>query len=444
MAIPVGGFRLIRRPVISRTVARGGHTLGAMRLGRDYRAWCVLGTGTDGVQDVETRRARLIALTAWSAACVSVGFMLVEFILGGKMIPVGFISGISAVGLAVVPFFSRLGPVIASTALVTATYLTLTALCVRLGTDTGLQFYFFIVAGVALMIVGIERARLAIAGIMVGAATVVVLQFEVPRRTGVAPDWLINSAFVVNTVAACVLALVIVGIGLRQIARAEAALENEYDRSEALLANILPSGIAERLKGPARGEIADRYDDASILFADIAGFTAQSSTTSPTELVRFLDRLYSALDDLVDRHGLEKIKTTGDSYMVVSGVPQVRTDHARALARFALEMVDVAATVAGLDGGAVPLRIGIASGPVVAGVVGSKKFFYDVWGDAVNLASRMESTGEMGRIQVAPSTFEQLSYEFELEERGMVDVKGKGALATWFLLRESATVRSLR
>ena len=216
-------------------------------------------------------------------------------------------------------------------------------------------------------------------------------------------------------------------------------MEVEYDRSEALLANILPASVAAKLKDPTHGVIADRYDDASILFADIAGFTERASEIPPTELVRFLDRLYTTFDRLVDRHGLEKIKTTGDSYMVVSGVPTPRPDHAAAIAALALDMSRAVADLRDPRGNPVPLRMGIASGPVVAGVVGARRFFYDVWGDAVNIASRMESTDPEGRIQVPQNVFEQLRDEFVLEERGEIEIKGKGLMRTWYLVDRKPT-----
>jgi len=156
--------------------------------------------------------------------------------------------------------------------------------------------------------------------------------------------------------------------------------------------------------------------------------------TTPEELVRFLNGVYTKLDSLVERHGLEKIKTTGDAYMVVSGVPEPRPDHAAELADLALDMRDALAGLTDPKGRAVPVRIGIASGPVVAGVVGTRKFFYDVWGDAVNTASRMESTGEAGKIQVAPATRELLAGRFELQERGIIEVRGKGPMQTCFLI----------
>jgi adenylate cyclase len=221
---------------------------------------------------------------------------------------------------------------------------------------------------------------------------------------------------------------------VREIIRAEAAMELEYERSEALLANILPASIAERLKDPARNIIADKYEDASVLFADIAGFTERASDMPPDQLILFLDRLYGDFDALVDKHGLEKIKVSGDSYMVVSGVPQPRDDHVQALAAFALDMAEVVRVLKDSRGDPLPLRIGLASGPVVAGVVGSRRFFYDVWGDAVNVASRMESTDSVGRIQVPEDVYQRLKNDFVLQERGDIEVKGKGSMRTWYLI----------
>ena len=170
----------------------------------------------------------------------------------------------------------------------------------------------------------------------------------------------------------------------------------------------------------------------------MAGFTARASNTQPVQLVLFLNRVFSAFDRLVERYGLEKIKTTGDAYMVVSGVPEPRADHAESLALLALDMCEAVKTIADAAGNALSIRIGISCGPVVAGVVGTKKFFYDVWGDTVNVASRMESTGEAGKIQVSSSARELLKERFELAERGEIDVRGKGKMRTWFLVGPKA------
>jgi adenylate cyclase len=204
-------------------------------------------------------------------------------------------------------------------------------------------------------------------------------------------------------------------------------------KSDALLMNVLPGSIAERLK-VATGSIADHFDSASILFADVVDFTPLSRRLAPAEVVGMLDRLFSHFDTLVERHGLEKIKTIGDCYMAAAGVPDPLPDHARKAALLALDMRDTVATsgVAGQPG--LQLRIGINSGPVVAGVIGTKRFLYDLWGDAVNTASRMEAHGMPGEIQITRTTYELLKNEFVCRRRGTVEVKGQGPMETWYLV----------
>ena len=314
----------------------------------------------------------------------------------------------------------------------------------QIGTDSGVQFYYLVSASLAVLVLGTEHLALASTVVAIGAGLCIGMQFTVPADTGIQPRWALQAGFVLATAAACFMIFATVWYALREASRAEEAMEVEYDRSEALLANILPASVAAKLKDPTHGVIADRYDDASILFADIAGFTERASEIPPTELVRFLDRLYTTFDRLVDRHGLEKIKTTGDSYMVVSGVPTPRPDHAAAIAALALDMSRAVADLRDPRGNPVPLRMGIASGPVVAGVVGARRFFYDVWGDAVNVASRMESTDPEGRIQVPQNVFEQLRDEFVLEERGEIEIKGKGLMRTWYLVDRKPASRLTR
>jgi adenylate cyclase len=380
------------------------------------------------------QRQRLLSVTAVIGGSVTAGFGVMQLIFSESFGYLGFVNLGTAALYAVIPSLYRFGEVVAPLALIMVAYLSMTFVCWHLGTGTGVQFYFLIAAAAAVMVLGIERIGLAIAVAAVGVGLVITLQYTVPRDTGAEPAWFITVGFIINAIAAGVLAVAIVWYGLRQIASAEAAMEQEYARSEALLANILPASIAERLKDPSRSVIADKYDDASILFADIAGYTERASDTSPEELVAFLDDLYTSLDALVTRHGLEKVKTSGDAYMVVSGVPQPRPDHLEALAALALDIADTVAGLTDSRGCAVPLRIGLASGPVVAGVVGSQRFFYDVWGDAVNVASRMESTAAVGRIQLPQSIYQRLNDRFVFEERGDVDVKGKGVMHTWYLV----------
>jgi class 3 adenylate cyclase len=203
-------------------------------------------------------------------------------------------------------------------------------------------------------------------------------------------------------------------------------------RTEQLLGNVLPAAIAERLKdAPTR--IADQFDEVTVLFGDIAGFTPLAAEMAPGDLVALLDEIFSRFDDMAQRHGLEKIKTIGDAYMVVGGVPAARADHAEAVAAMALEMRDALTQREFADGRRLSMRIGIHSGPVVAGVIGKKKLSYDLWGDTVNTASRMESHGAPGRIHVSEACHAALAGRFRTEERGVVEIKGKGPMRTWWL-----------
>ncbi|MBK9036828.1 MAG: HAMP domain-containing protein [Myxococcales bacterium] len=212
-------------------------------------------------------------------------------------------------------------------------------------------------------------------------------------------------------------------------------LEAEKQTSDRLLLNVLPAPIATRLK-QGEGVIVDRFDDVTVLFADIVGFTALSARTSPEVLVAMLDDLFTRFDALADRHGLEKIKTIGDAYMVVAGVPEKTPDHATRMARMGLDMLATLADYATTNTLELTIRIGIHSGPVVAGVIGRNKFIYDLWGDTVNTASRMESHGLPSRVHVSGTTVAALGAQFEVEARGEIDVKGKGPMATFFLVRE--------
>jgi len=229
-----------------------------------------------------------------------------------------------------------------------------------------------------------------------------------------------------NLIATGVLMIAVVWYFVRQRDRFQR-------RSDDLLHNILPDEIAARLKDADTRTIADDVDAASVLFADVVGFTRMSATMSPAELVGLLDELFTALDGVVAELGLEKIKTVGDAYMVAAGVPVARSDHAQAIAELALRIRDhVAATP--IAGRRLSLRIGISSGPVTAGIIGTHKFAYDLWGDTVNTASRMESEGVPGVIQVGPATYELIKEAYVFEARGAIPVKGRGEMETYLLI----------
>ena len=222
-------------------------------------------------------------------------------------------------------------------------------------------------------------------------------------------------------------------IAYQKLEQEQAKLFAEQERSEKLLRNILPDSIACRLKHESQ-TIADSFSEVTVLFADIVGFTELSARISATELVELLNQIFSRFDRLAEKHGLEKIKTIGDAYMVVSGLPEEREDHARAMADMALDMQVALSQFNQQSQYNLTLRIGIHTGEVVAGVIGLKKFAYDLWGDTVNTASRMESHGIPGRIQISEITYRHLHKNYLLQERGVISVKGKGKMKTYLLI----------
>jgi len=247
------------------------------------------------------------------------------------------------------------------------------------------------------------------------------------------PRWFTTTMLALNIAVGGTIVFTLLAVFAQQRRDAQARADN-------LLLNILPRSIADRLKAETR-TIADQFSSASILFADVVDFTPLAERLPAGEVVGVLDRLFSHFDVLADRHGLEKIKTIGDCYMVAAGVPSPRPDHARALALMALDMQAAMCSEDEVGELGLQLRVGINSGPVVAGVIGRKRFLYDLWGDAVNTASRMESHGASGRIQITRATMELLDGEFVCEPRGTIPIKGKGEIETWYLAGLSSALR---
>ena len=248
------------------------------------------------------------------------------------------------------------------------------------------------------------------------------------------PVWFTSTMLALNIAVGGAIVFTLLAVFASQRRAALVALRLEQAKAENLLLNILPRSIADRLKAQTQ-PIADQFDSASILFADVVDFTPWSERLPAAEVVGYLDHLFSHFDELAERYGLEKIKTIGDCYMVAAGVPAPRPDHARALALMALDMLAAMRSADEVAHLGLKLRVGINSGPVVAGVIGRKRFLYDLWGDAVNTASRMESHGAPGRIQITRATYELLADEFECEPRGTIEVKGKGEIEAWYLVR---------
>jgi class 3 adenylate cyclase len=259
-----------------------------------------------------------------------------------------------------------------------------------------------------------------------------------PALSASAPDipaGVMVTFFVLNILGVSTTAYVLLQYFVRARERALAELVVERAKSERLLLNVLPESVASRLK-ESSDVIADGFASATVLFADIVGFTPLAEELAPAETVALLDRVFASWDELAARHGVEKIKTIGDAYMVAAGIPTPRDDHAEAIADMALEMGAELERCAAESGQALEVRIGVDTGPVVAGVIGRSKFSYDLWGDAVNTASRMEHHGVPGAIQVTERAYERLGDRYELRRRGTIEVKGKGPMTTFLLLKK--------
>ena len=259
------------------------------------------------------------------------------------------------------------------------------------------------------------------------------IQPPVPAPHPLAPP-VITFFFVMNIGAVSTITIVLLGYFVRQ--------RNIFqEKSETLLYNILPREIAAILRDDHR-TIADHFSEASVLFADMVDFTPMSAEMSPVAMVDLLNEIFTHFDGLVEKYDLEKIKTVGDCYMVAAGVPRPRADHARAIVRLALDMLEYVGSHTFDASRPVNFRIGVNTGPVLAGVIGRKKFIYDLWGDAVNIASRMESHGSGGIIQITSATYEQIKDEFICEPRGAIRIKGKGEMDVWHVIRTRAAVNS--
>ena len=249
---------------------------------------------------------------------------------------------------------------------------------------------------------------------------------EVTGGLSILPRWFSTTMLALNVVVGGAVVFTLLAVFARQRADAQ-------ERAETLLLNILPPSIADKLKAQPR-TIADAFTAASVLFADVVDFTPMAERVSPTRVVEMLDQLFGHFDSLAERYDVEKIKTIGDCYMAAAGIPAPRPDHAQTLGHLALDMLDAVREQGAVGSLGFELRIGINSGPVVAGVIGRKRFLYDLWGDAVNTAGRMQSDGTPGRIQITRATYELLRDEFVCEPRGTIAVKGKGEMETWYLV----------
>jgi class 3 adenylate cyclase len=307
------------------------------------------------------------------------------------------------------------------------------------GTAAGLHFFLF-AAPAAVVFFGPRHVRIAAFVSICVLILFLVVELYFPLHTSIAPASPAVVRGIKIAVTSAIMALIFVAVyfAIRMAEEAEAALEREFDRSENLLLNLMPTSIAMRLKNSPNEVIADHFDEVTILFADIVGFTHRASRLRPRDVVGYLNRVFSEFDRLAEKYRLEKIKTIGDAYMVAGGMPDASVGHAADVANMALEILDVVRELGVEFNDDLTVRVGIHTGPAVAGVIGTRKLFYDVWGDTVNTASRMESYGSAGKIQVTEEARRVLGDAFRFERRGTVDIKGKGPMELYYLVGRAA------
>jgi adenylate cyclase len=397
-----------------------------MNRGLERRVASLLDLGTAGYPLRIRRRLKIL-----NALAVLIAVASAAYALSYAMADAHVYSGVIAINLGLVamavcvPLMHRVSDILAALVIAGTEFVALFALVALLGRDSGIQLNLIIGAVAGFLILGLDHLALSVGTIVVCFALHVAAWFLFPVGTVPVERGFLAQLYVSSALTTFGLSAGVAYYAFRLVERAEA-------ETERLLRNILPASIVERLRSDPDEPIAEAFAEASILFSDIQGFVSLSKRLGAERTVALLNEMMRRFDALADRHGVEKIKTIGDAYMAVAGLPEPAADHADRLARMALDMLAEKDAVAARFGVTIPMRIGLASGPVMAGIIGTRKFSYDVWGDAVNLAARLESTGEPDRVQLSPETRRVLT-SFDSEPRGEIDIKGVGPLKTWFL-----------
>ncbi|MCO6451899.1 MAG: hypothetical protein J5I90_14045 [Caldilineales bacterium] len=383
------------------------------------------------VDDSETRQSQkrlsIIVMVAATIFTLLGGFQ----VRSAGLIDASYIyfalAVIIVVAFIVLLMFPRAYQLIVVVLLCTSFFTNLPAHLLAGGYTSGLVQLIWILLPPVVAVLFVER-RWVLFLVFAFAMTVIAAAIFEPLARSRMPDIDMNFVIQYATFNMIFLGIILVGASTYLFSQ----IERYRQQADRLLLNILPKPIARRLKD-SPGAIADGYDDVTILFADIVGFTNMSSGVDPADVVNLLNALFSEFDALTAKHGLEKIKTIGDAYMVAGGLPVRRADHCEAVAAFALDIITATGRHTSWTGEPVAVRIGMNRGAVVAGVIGQQKFIYDLWGDAVNVASRMESSGLANDIQVTQAVKDRLEGRYRFDERGQIEVKGKGQMTTYWL-----------
>jgi adenylate cyclase len=385
--------------------------------------------GTEGYPPDTQRRLKIVNVFSALVVVTTFIYAIQLWMSGDKaMMPVVLINLGLAVIVSFVPLMHRFNEMAGGLLLVVAEFTALIGFTSYFGRLGGAPLQYVVAAAAPFVIFEARRFWLIFTIVITALALHLIAWFQFPMaaaRLHAGSD-VVDALYVQGAITTfgLIAACVYYAFGLAENAKAE---------TEQVLRNVLPDSVVERLKSAPGESIADGFSEASILFADITGFVRMARDLGPERTVALLNRLVSAFDELAQRHGVEKIKTIGDAYMVASGVPIPREDHAQALAAMALDLVAVARSVSAAENVPLNVRVGMASGPMMAGVIGINKFSYDVWGDPVNLASRLEQSSEPGRITICPACYAALKGSFDLQARGLIDIKGVGEQESWFL-----------
>jgi adenylate cyclase len=401
-------------------------------------AWLerVISLGIVAVDEQVVRRQRCVNVAAIVIAATALSHLVINSFHDLRaLVPVNIENVCMLAAMLLVHRLHRFGANVGGVALVLMVLLGHIFVVWSFGLASELQVYFTL-GGAMLLFFGVQNWRLFLSLFALYLLMLVVaLNFAPVEGLAVPQDRefreLLSSQALINTMA---INAAILFYALTALHRAEVELNDAHERSEALIATVMPPSIAARLKAGREQRIADRIDQLSVMFADLAGFTEAARTLAPEQVVDFLDAFVRGLDALCERHRIEKIKTIGDSYMAAAGFRGDPAEGATAIGRFALATLDAVERAPPLGGRRLALRIGIHSGPATAGVIGDTRFSYDVWGDAVNVASRMESHGVPGRIHVSEAFRDRTADAFTFEARGATEIKSIGATKTFFLL----------
>ena len=386
--------------------------------------------GTHGFPPETKRRLMILNMIAYLIVVTTLIYAVQQIFLDhAQYWPIIYINLAIVVIVAAVPLVHRFGSAAAALLILVTECAALFAFTYYLGRESGLHIQYVAFSAAAFVVFGLGQLWLIIPSITIALILHLVCWFWFPQAAAAlsAPQDLLDSLYAQAAVTTFGLIAAAVYYAFR-------LAENAKAETESLLRNILPDTVVARLKVRPTQPVADTFSEASILFADISGFVPLARRLGAAETVALLNKLVSRFDELAERHGVEKIKTIGDAYMVASGVPEPVPDYALRLAHMALAMQEAVRRLRAETGHDLNMRMGLATGPVMAGVIGRNKFSYDVWGDAVNLAARLENASSPGRIHICPTSCEKLARHFELEPRGAMEIKGVGEKSTWFLV----------